>query len=168
MTSVASKHAGPAKEARDVDQHVLIQRLHFRGMALGKLCVLFDLVNLVNHHAPLDAPQDGCLPVMREVHSRSSSQNLENGAEPHDGVGSRFHRMARMVLASNIRMTRDPRQFLGDAFGRKHVIHIARNNSASRHAVILGGGFVLRKSYAAVRLNFRHSQSSVRARSRQE
>jgi hypothetical protein len=65
-------------------------------------------------------------------------------------------------------MARNPREFLGDSFGRKDVVDVAGNDRTSRHAVILRRGVVLRKSYAAMRLNFGHPQRSIRSRPRQD
>src|SRR5438876_8443995 len=64
-------------------------------------------------------------------------------------------------------MPRNPRKLLRDPFGREHIVHTARLNRASRHAVILRRRFVLRKSYASMRLDFGHSHRAVRTRAGQ-
>src|SRR5262252_1890124 len=60
-------------------------------------------------------------------------------------------------------MVGDARQFHGDAFWREHIVDIACSDGAVRHAVVLGGGFILRESNSALSLNFGHAQSSVGA-----
>ena len=103
---------------------------------------------------------------MREIHSRGPSQNVEYRVQAWTRVWSGFCGAGQNV-ASNVRMPRNPRKLLRDPFGREHIVHTARLNRASRHAVILRRRFVLRKRYASMRLDFGHSHRSVRTRAGQ-
>lgn len=58
-------------------------------------------------------------------------------------------------------MARDAREFASDGRRRKHVVDTAGGGGASRHAVRLGGGHVLRERHAAVSLDFRHAQGAI-------
>src|SRR5271170_3663513 len=130
-------------------------------MMLKVFHVIRDFVDFVNDHAAMNSAKNSALAVVREVHAGSRSQIVEDDVERRtwrrgklDGYG----------VAGNVRVTRNTRKFVSNSFGRKYVIHTARQDRASGHAVIFCGSFVLGKGHAAVGLNFTHAQPSIGAR----
>jgi len=82
------EYAGAAEKAGNVDQHVVIQRFDLRGMALHEFRVFLDVLDFVHHHAPLNAPQNGGLPVVREIHAGGPSQDWKIVFNPLPSVGT--------------------------------------------------------------------------------
>ncbi len=68
---------GFAKKCSDSDEAVLAQRVGFLAVLLDLPAVVFQLFESAEHHAPLDAPRDGVVLVVREVHSGDAPHQPE-------------------------------------------------------------------------------------------
>src|SRR5258708_20639137 len=97
------EYAGSAEKAGNVDQHVVIQSLDLRRMALYEFRVFLDVLDFVHHHAPLNTPQNRSLPLVREIHSGGPSQDLENSVQSPPKRRDSFG-CARQSLPRKVRM----------------------------------------------------------------
>ncbi len=66
-----------AEKLSDVNQKVPEQGVKFQGVAVDVAEIIFQLQQVVQDHAPLDAPLQRGLLVMPEVHSRPLLQEGE-------------------------------------------------------------------------------------------
>src|SRR5215471_6344842 len=63
-------------------------------------------------------------------------------------------------------MVRDARELPRDGLRRQHVVHTTGSDGAPRHAVIFRRRRILRERHPALRLDFRHTERTVRAGTR--
>ena len=72
------EHLRITEEAGDVDEHVLVEGLDLRGIALKVFEVLVDFFDFVNHHAAANAANDRGLAVVREIDAGRFAQQIED------------------------------------------------------------------------------------------
>ena len=65
------------KECSDGDKTVLAQRVGFLAVLLEIPAVVFQLFESAEGHAPLDAPREGAVLVVREIHSGGAPHQPE-------------------------------------------------------------------------------------------
>ena len=118
-----AKGVGLAEETGDVDQEVLIQRLHLAGVLLQVAEVGVDPRDLVQHHAALQAPLDRRQLVVAKIDPAGGAQQREDALQLL--VAEARLRLAAGVVpglevggwAPQIGMARDLDQLGGEAPG---------------------------------------------------
>ena len=147
------------EEAGHADEQVANQLLDFVGMFAQVGDVFGHVLNLVEPHAPLDAPNQHLLAVTAEV---------EPGTRPQQG--QQLVEMIRLALAfGSVRAAIDVKvlhkvdQRRGHLFRGQDIIGQTGGDGALRHAGICGGGGILDHGHAARGLDRFEAEGSVRA-----
>ncbi len=151
-----------AEKAGDADQHVRIQRAEFGGVALEKISVSLQRVELPEHHAPRETPLDGAGFIKREVHPETVAQQQQDS---HQGIGVGRHRAG--PDRRHIGMPGHLHQFPRNIRRREHKIHAPGRRGALRHGIIFGRLSILGKSDPAFRFDGLQSQRPIRGRAGQ-
>ena len=149
-----------AEKAGHIDEQVLVQGLHLVGMLLEKQHVLVHPIHLVQEHAPLDAPADGRVLVIGEVHSGVRAQQDENLVEDVRLSGGPLRRLC-LPGQHHVRVPTEPCQFSRNPFGRQNAVDKSAHDGASRHPVVFGRLFVLGKGDPALRLDRLEPQGAI-------
>jgi hypothetical protein len=120
------------------------------------LYVIAEFDDVVNVHAPQDAPADGGDLVIDKIHFAVTFEQAEDFFQQAlfavEGVGVGLA-IRRQGLNAN--------QFVRDAGGRKNVVGYACFDGAAGHSVVLGGFKILDKGDAAAVLDGGQADGSV-------
>ena len=127
---------------------------------MNELHVVFELVDLVDHHAAMNAAQNRRLAVMREVVARRLQKELKDSAKPGAFFGDDGPVFGS--LPRGVGVFRDAGELPRNVSWSQHVIDAAGRNPcrACRH---IWPSILLREGYTALGLNFGHPERSIRA-----
>ncbi len=152
------------EEGGDVDEHVLEQGVDLGRARLQELRVVAQVLQLVQHRAPADPPQEGAPLVVRKVHAGGEAQLLEHLAE----AGLREREPGGLLQRTlHVGVSADARQLLRDGVRRQHEIHAPGRHRAGRHARVLRAR-VLRERDAALALDGLETEGAVGGAPRQD
>ena len=151
------------KECRDGDKTVLAQRVGFVAVLLEIPAVVFQRFESAEGHAPLDAPRQGAVLVVREVHAGGAAHQPEYPGQ--FGILRRLSRLRR--FDRDLRIAREGYQLQRDSGRRKDIIHHTRGDGASRHAVELRGSHILSEGDTARGFDRLEAQRPIGCGSRQ-
>ena len=126
---------GFPEECRDGDETALAQCAGFLAIPFDLPAVVFQGFEPPEGHAPLDAPRQGAVLVVCEVHSGGAPHQSEYPGQVR--VPFRPDRIPR--LDAGLSVAREGRQVPCDFGRRQHKIRRTGGDGASRHAVELRG-----------------------------
>ena len=142
-------------------QNVLAQLVEFAGPLVHQRQIGRQGAHMVGRHAPLNAPPQRGLFVLRKIHLGAPAHLTQQGFECRWGVGSlRGHGNTSPVL-------HDKSDFGTHVFWRQNPVHATGVDSRLRHAVVLRGGGVLREGEATGRLDGMDARGTVGSGARQ-
>ena len=150
----------------DVDQQVAVKLVQFFRLPPDETQVVLQLFDLVNGHAPPDAPVQRGVLVVGEIHSRRFPQQPEQRVQvaAHHSLKS-FRR--RRHDSGHVGMLADSAQLPGDVPGRQDKVDAPRVHRIARHAVVFRR-LILGKRDSPRALYGAASFGAVRRRARQD
>ena len=151
-----------AKEPRHVDQQLLEQHHEFGGVLLQVAHIDLGVVNVVLRHAPLDAPANGALLVLREIVPRGRAQQRQDAVHAAAGSGGQRQFLQHSQLAHA------GQQGLRHLVRRQDLRDVAGLDRARGHAVELGLGRLLHQRDAAGSVDGARPERAVGAGARED
>ena len=145
-----------------MDENVAEQLLDLRHLGAQQGGILFERINLAQHHPPVNSPLQRRVFVLAEVHRGALAQNQQDFLERF--LFGRSLELGRFVpiAGHDVRVAGNSRQFPPNPFRRQHEVYAARRDRAGRHRRILRGLLVLREGDTAGRFDRQQAVSSVR------
>ena len=128
-------------------------------LQIGQIVLRF--FNFLQQHPSLDASLDRAAFIVVKINPCLPSQNGENLFE-FPVLREVGRRSLTHGPASDVGLTADAQQFLGDFWRVQDEIHTAGGDGAARHAVVFGGPRILDQVHSAMAVNRLQAQGAVR------
>ena len=144
-----------------MNQKVAVQRIEFGWVAVDEAEIILQLEEMVQDHAPLDAPLKGGLLVVAEVHAHGFLHVGEKNVQ-FRGRACQFRIQGFGVDSGRLGAAADPHQFARDVLGGQHKIDASAADRIRRHVMEFRGFLVLREGDSAGQLDGDASLGAIR------
>src|SRR6202049_4432958 len=144
------ENLGIPEETGDADEEFAKERVPFAPGELHIAEIVFQPIDLVDGHTPLDAAYDGAPFVLGKVMTGLGAEQDKDLFQP---VSRLRHLRGYRKEGSPKRMRDVGEELSGHLVWRQHKIHHAGSDGAAGHAIVLGGFGCLGHHHAALALH---------------